>query len=55
MLGQGAALEHNGLTEVLQDSRSVPVMGQPDVMVQGGYLGDHYVLPGSGCGAQSLG
>lgn len=53
-MGQGAALERDGPTEVLQGSRGVPVVGQPDVTVQGGYLGEHYALPGSERAAQSL-
>lgn len=53
-MGQGAAFEHDGQAEVLQGSSGIPVVGQPDMTVQGGYLGEHSVLPGSGHGARSV-
>lgn len=55
VVGQGAALELDGQAEVLQGSWGIPVVGQPDVMVQEGYLGECYALPGSGHGASFLG
>lgn len=52
--GQGTDLECDGQVEVLQGSQSIPVEGQPDVMVQRGCLGEYRVLPVSGHGVWFL-
>lgn len=46
--GHGTDLERDGQAEILQGSCSIPVEGQPDLMVQRRCLGECCVLPGSG-------
>lgn len=49
-MGQGAWWVGRGAAR----QPGAPVVGQPDVTVQGECLGEHCALPGSGCEVQSL-